>query len=52
MQYPNEEMIMQLARAWSVAPVDLRAEDSLPALGLLGRLRIEDRSAATDQLDT
>ena len=36
--FPNEEIVMEIARAWGIAPTDIHAEDSSPALGLIGQL--------------
>jgi len=36
LQFPDEENVMQMARRWCVAPSDLTATDSQPALGVRG----------------
>ncbi len=36
LQSPSEETVMQMARHWCLAPVDLTPDDSPPALGLRG----------------
>jgi hypothetical protein len=40
LQFADEESVMQMARRWCVAPSDLTATDSQPALGVRGGFRI------------
>jgi hypothetical protein len=40
LHFPDEESVMQMARRWCVAPSDLTANDSQPALGVRGSIGI------------
>lgn len=42
--YPDEDAVMEIARRWGRAPIDLSASSAEPSVGLTGSLRVEKRS--------